>query len=301
MVADLTDVNLDAAAIGDLVNDLVVAMANRPTIRAHTFRFARPALTRNLLSGKGDLVARPTVVRQSHQSGSQVAIRISELTASLSHSGPAGPLAGVRIAARDTADDEVPAAPVTLGEAIAGGQVRMIAGNRLIDEDLSGGAVRVIGPEELTGAVRPGGRGVDRLAFSARYAAGRYTEPGDVVFCTSPRPAALVDVEGGSVVVAPARVLRIDATSRHMLLPEVLASDINAVPVMARAWRSWLVRRVPSNERVALADALTAIERHRTHALDRLALLDELKQLVMRGVANGSLTLTTETGCVKGN
>jgi hypothetical protein len=302
MVADLTDVDLDNAAIRDLVSDLVVAMADRRTVRAHAFRFARPALTRNLLAGGADLVARrPGVVRSPRVPGSEIAVRIADLIATLSSGDATGPPVAVGVGARDPADNEGSLPPLTMVEAIAAGQVRMIAGNRLDREDLSGGTVQVIGPEELTGAICPGVRGVDRLAFSAKYAAGRYTEVGDVVFCTSPGPAALVDVEGGSVVVAPARVLRINAASTPGLLPEVLASDINAVPADARAWRSWPVRQVPPTEWVALADALEAIERQRTYALDRVALLGELKQLVVRGVTSGSLTLTANIDFVKGN
>ncbi|MGH3789179.1 MAG: hypothetical protein ACRDRG_22085 [Pseudonocardiaceae bacterium] len=294
MVADLTDVDLDATAIGDLVSDLVVAMAGWSTVRAHAFRFARPAWTRNLLAGGGDLVARRAVT-SPRVPASEIAIRIAELTSAV------GPLAGVTVHAREPADSDGAARPLTLGEAIAAGQVRMIAGNRMDREDLSGGTVRVIGPEELTGAIRPGARGIDRLAFSAKYPAGRYTEVGDVVFCTSPRPAALVDVDGGAVVVAPARVLRINPASTPMLLPEVLASDINAIPVGARAWKGWQIRQVSPGERAALADALTAIEGQRADAQDRVALLGELKELLLRGATSGSLTLATDIDSEKGH
>lgn len=285
-----------------MIGDLVVAMADRPTVRAHAFRFARPALTRDLLAGGGDLVARRTgVARPNRIGGSEIAVRIAELIAALSSPDPAVLLAAVRVEARDPADKEGFLPPLTLGAAIAAGQVRKIAGNRLDREDLSGGTVRVIGPDELTGALSPGARGVDRLVFSAKYVAGRYTEPGDVVFCTSPRPAALVDAEGGSVVVAPAQILRITPASAPGLLPDVLAADINAVPTEARAWRGWTVRQVSTTERVALAEVLTTVQGQRTHALDRVALLDELTQLVMRGVTSGSLTLTAGIDSVKGH
>ncbi|PZS40251.1 MAG: hypothetical protein DLM62_03875, partial [Pseudonocardiales bacterium] len=217
MVADLTDVELNRIVIGDLVSDLVVAMAGWSMVRAHAFRFARPAWTRNLLAAGGDMVPRrPGVARSGRVPGSEVAVRILELTAAL------GDAIAVGVEARDPAADEGSLPALTLGDAIAAGALRIIAGNRLDSEDLSGGTVRVIGPEELAGATRPG---VDRLVFSAKYPSGRYTEPGDVVFCTSPRPAALVDVAGGSVVMSPARILRINAASG--LLPAVLASDIN--------------------------------------------------------------------------
>lgn len=284
MVADLTDVELAPAVIGDLVSDLVVAMADRRTVWTHALRFARPTWTRNLLTGGGNLVARrPVVGLVPGIPGSEIAVRIAELTSAL------GALTGVEVEARDPTDHSRPL--LTLAEAIAAGQLRVIPGNRMDRADLSGGTVRVIGPEELTGTVQPGQRGVDRLVFAAKYAAGRYTEARDVVFCTSPRPAALVDVAGGSVVVAPARIVRINPSASG-LLPEVLAGDINAVPADARAWHGWPVRHVPPTERTALADALATIDRQRTEALNRLAQLAELKDLITRGVTRGSLTLT---------
>jgi len=129
-------------------------------------------------------------------------------------------------------------------------------------------------------------------------AAGRLSARAVLYSCPSPHPAALVDVEGGSIVVAPARILR---TSTPGLLPEVLASDINAMPADARAWKAWPVRQVPPTERLALADALAAIERQRTSALKRVALLGELKQLVMRGVTSGSHSLTADIDSMEGN
>ena len=70
---------------------------------------------------------------------------------------------------------------------------------------------RILGREELLDPHIAPPRFITLLDFAANYPAGPLTEPGDVVFCTSPRPAAMVDAEGGAVVVFPARILRIDA------------------------------------------------------------------------------------------
>ncbi|MGH4015390.1 MAG: hypothetical protein ACRDSL_15985 [Pseudonocardiaceae bacterium] len=100
MVADLTDVDLDTAAIGDLVSDLVVAMADRSTVRSHAFRFVRPAPTRDLLAGGGDLVTRrPGVLRPPRAPGSEIAVRIAELTAALSSPDAGGPPVAVGVRA----------------------------------------------------------------------------------------------------------------------------------------------------------------------------------------------------------
>ena len=287
-LADLTDVELDQAAIGDLVSDLVAAMGDRRTVHAHAFRFARPVATRTLLAGRGHLVEpRPALVGRPRVSGPDLAVRIAELTAALG-SVDAEPPVDIGVEAYDV---ETGVAPTTLGAAVSGGHLRVLSGNRLDPATLPGGTVRVLGPEELSGAVRPA-PGIDRLAFEAAHPAGRYTEPGDVVFCTSPRPAAMVDVDGGSVVISPARVLRVHATAPGGLLPDVLAADINAAPAGAKTWRGWPIRRVPATERDALTTVLATLARQRADARERLALLDELEHLVVRGVASGSLHLT---------
>jgi hypothetical protein len=288
-LADLSDVELDQAAIGDLVSDLVAAMGDRRTVQAHAFRFARPVATRTLLAGRGHLVEpRPALVRRPRVSGPDLAVRIAELTAALG-SVDVEPPVDIGVEAYDV---EAGASSTTLGAAVSAGHLRVLPGNRLNSAALPGGTVRVVGSEELSGVARPAASGIDRLAFEAAHPAGRYTEPGDVVFCTSPRPAALVDVDGGAVVISPARVLRIHATAPGGLLPDVLAADINAAPAGAKTWRGWPIRRVPATERDALTTVLAVLGRQRVDARERLALLDELEHLVVRGVASGSLHLT---------
>jgi len=288
-LADLSDVELDQAAIGDLVSDLVAAMGDRRTVQAHAFRFARPVATRTLLAGRGHLVEpRPALVRRPRVSGPDLAVRIAELTAALG-SVDVEPPVDIGVEAYDV---EAGASSTTLGAAVSAGHLRVLPGNRLNSAALPGGTVRVVGSEELSGVARPAASGIDRLAFEAAHPAGRYTEPGDVVFCTSPRPAALVDVDGGAVVISPARVLRIHATAPGGLLPDVLAADINAAPAGAKTWRGWPIRRVPATERDVLTTVLAVLGRQRVDARERLALLDELEHLVVRGVASGSLHLT---------
>jgi hypothetical protein len=221
-------------------------------------------------------------------SGPDLAVRIAELTATLRSVDAERPV----VVGVEAYDVETGAAPTTLSEAISAGHLRVLPGNRLDPATLPGGTVRILGPEELSDSLRPAASGIDRLAFEAAHPAGRYTEPGDVVFCTSPRPAALVDVDGGSVVISPARVLRIHATASGGLLADVLAADINAAPAGAKAWRGWPIRRVPATERDALTTVLAVLGRQRVDARERLALLDELEHLVVRGVASGSLHLT---------
>lgn len=297
-VADLTDVELDGAATGDLVTDLVAAMGDRGMVDAHAFRFGRPVRTRALLATRTDLVGqRPALVPSVRVPDPDLPVRIADLAAALNTPTEPEPL---QVELHGARQDPVRPSPITLGQAVTAGHLRVLAGNRLDPSVLPRGAVRVVGAEELTGAACWDSSGVDRLAFEMAHPTGRYTERGDVIFCTSPRPTARVDTEGGSVVVAPARVLRVDATAPGGLLPEVLAADINAAPPAARTWRSWPVRRVPPTELAALSGALAALARERSAVRSRLELLDEVQELLIRGIATGSLSLTPDNRTEEG-
>jgi hypothetical protein len=78
MVADLSSLPLDQVAIDDLVGDLVAALGDRATVRAHAFRFARLVLTRTLLASHDSLVAgaqapaRGRRSRRAHRSAARI-------------------------------------------------------------------------------------------------------------------------------------------------------------------------------------------------------------------------------------
>ena len=163
----------------------------------------------------------------------------------------------------------------------------MLPGLRLHAAHIDDNAgVRVIGPAELTGTSR---RAVDRLVLAAHYPAAEFTEPGDVVFCTAPRPAALVDADGGAVVAFPARVLR---SRMARLLPRVLAADVNAQPSTARTWRGWAVHAVPDDQVEALTGMLDDLARHRAALAEQLDALDRLTDALTLGATTGTLDLT---------
>ena len=170
-----------------------------------------------------------------------------------------------------------------LGDLAAARMCRVIPGNRIDPADLREQGRRVVGPEELCGILPTGARAVDPLTFPAGYAVARYTEAGDVVFCTSPHPAAWVDREGGSVVLAPARAIRITADPEHgipPLVPEVIAADI-AASAPVKAWRRWPIRLVPRERHTALTATLAEIAAERARLETALADLTAREQRVM--------------------
>jgi hypothetical protein len=295
MLADLANVPLAADVIDDLVTDLVASMGDEAMVRAHAFRFTRLVKTRILLATRGNLVEVASRVERAHSgSAAELAVRIAILKGQLRDGRDVGQFE-FDIAPDPDVDNLTMADHITVGRALAAGSLQVIAGNRLDPADLHGGSgARVIGPAELAGSSPLGERQVDRLRFGASYDAGRYTEAGDVVFCTSPRVAAMVDEHGGSVVVSPARVLRVDRHQAQGLLPRVLAADINSVVPQAKQWRLWRLRRAPAEQWALLRETLEAIDAERVAALDRVSQLDELAALVTAGVTDTTLTITPQ-------
>jgi hypothetical protein len=95
-----------------------------------------------------------------------------------------------------------------------------------------------------------------------------------------------------SVVLFPARSLRINPDDSNGLLSEIVAADITALLPGHRGWLRWPLRQVHHRQRAALADALASVRLEQERAHERLAHLDELAALLMAGVTAGSLTVS---------
>jgi len=295
MVADLSSIPLDQVVIDDLVSDLVTALGDLATVRAHAFRFPRLVLTRTLLASRDSLVAGARErVRRSPREGAAFAVRIDQLLGTLSGESYA---AGLDRLAVEPAMPAGAGTTSSVEQLIAAGYLRYVSGNRLDPNDIDDATadavgIRIIGPTEVLGGHPLGHRRIDRLRFAAEYPVGRVTEPGDVVFCTSPRPAAIVDTEGTSVVAYPARILRINRSDPNGLLAEVVAADVMSLTSTHKQWRRWMLRQTEHRQRAALSDALASIRLQEQRARERLAQLDELTSLLITGVTAGTVTLT---------
>ncbi|WP_347353981.1 hypothetical protein [Intrasporangium sp.] len=170
---------------------------------------------------------------------------------------------------------------VTLGDATDRRMCRVLPGNRVRPDDLLTHGRRAVGPSELLGESPIGGRAVDPVTFPSAYPSSRYTEPGDLVFCTAPRVAAWVDREGGSVVLSPARSVRVVGggdSGIPPLSPDVIAADIaraaGAATGEAKDWRRWPIRLVPRERLAALKAELDRVAAERAALTARLADLD---------------------------
>ncbi|WP_026264748.1 hypothetical protein [Arthrobacter sp. 135MFCol5.1] len=287
MVADLGTDPLTVDVIQDLISDIVASMGNRATIRAHSFRFARLVQTRILLARTGALVDLPAKGRSTAAPCAEAALRIDELVRALSTGGDAK-LLSVLPGAKHSSP-----ASASVQELMGSGYLKYVKGIRVEEQHTNRTAGnRILGREELMDPHDALPRFIALLDFAAHYPTGRLTEPGDVVFCTSPRPAAMVDEEGGAVVVFPARILRIDQGDPGGLLPAVIARDINNLNPADKSWRNWQLRRTGEAERQPLTNALQRLQHEQAQARQRLKHLEELATLITDGVAGGSLTLT---------
>lgn len=288
MVADLSTTPLTLDVSQDVISDAVASMGDRATIRAHSFRFARLVQTRVLLAGHGSLVGVPPARTPTAADGNEAALRIEELVRVVQSERAALPaLPGVQPAGAGSAPG-----PVTVQHLLNAGNLKYLMGTRVAETDMNHKTgIRILGREELLDPHNTQERFITLLNLASKYPAGRLTEPGDVVFCTSPRPAAVVDAEGGAVVVFPARILRIDAGDPGGLVPAAVVRDINSLDAADKTWRNWRLRRTAEGQRRPLAVTLETLQHAQAQARERLKQLEELATLITDGVAGGSLTL----------
>lgn len=286
-VVNVSDAALTDVLIGQLRDDVVAATAEPRLARAHSYARARLVLTAAVLAQQGALLPpRPTVTRPDVEAAAAVVL-LERWRTDLRDSADA--LGGISI---DVGASRVPA-PITLGEATGSRLVRVLPGNRMGFDLREDGNVPVLGVPELIGDGVRGSRCVDRLTFLGTHEAARLTEPGDVVFCTSPRPRAVVDEAGGSAVQYPARVLRVDPVRGEGLIPLLVASAVNAQPARSRAWRSWSLPRVSAGQVVPVGTALDALDHEKAATRARLDELDELHHTLVQGVTDGLFALTS--------
>jgi len=297
VLADLGARELTDDVIDGVLADVTAAMGSSQAVRAHAFRFGHARRTSELLAESAALTALPRVHR-TRPDASETAARVLELVGNVDEA-----VAGIEDRVDLRVEYRSPAVEYTrtFGELVDAKDVRVVSGNRIDGADVEpGGTVPVIGVEELSGRCAVGARGIDRLTFTANYPSGRYTEPGDIVFCTGSSFGALVDHEGTSVVQWPARILRITDPAGSGLIPELVARQIRSRFSSAKppgairagaAWRQWEVPRVPPDQVAAVTAALEDLRARRTAARGLLDTLEDLTTTLVDGVAHGALTV----------
>jgi hypothetical protein len=282
-VADLTDTPLTLAARGDLAADVVAALGSAFDVRAHASRFARLVRTTSLLAARGALIDAATRAPANRSAQRDLPALLDRARARMPGGLPT------------TAPVEAPAsliAPATIETLIEEHHVRVVPGTRVTPDEYSPTGLVVISADDLDRPSALGERRVDPLVFAERHPSANLTQPGDVIFRTSPTAKAWVDTDGAKIIAHPARVLRIDPADPGGLVPELVAADIDGAHPGPGSWRRWRLRRVAPNVRGPLRTALTELARHRRDLEDRIAALDDYTSLLTTGVASGAVTLT---------
>lgn len=274
-VADLSDQRLSVAVTSGLTDDLLASWQGREGARRRAWAYLVPVPTAELTARTGSLVPRRRVRAElSGRAGADWAV-------SLAAADTDGLLAGYRLDVVDQRPERL-----SVEQAVARGWVRVLPGHRLRLDGLPPGNLAVIGPDDLGDPGRPPVR-VDRLALHAR-ADVRLTEPGDIVFTTQGGPRAVLDPDGGGVVVSPARVLRVMPGAP--LVPAAILARINRAT--STAWRSWPLAVVPHDGAPGLAAALADLAAERRRLADQLARLDALTADLTTAVESGRIAIS---------
>jgi hypothetical protein len=182
-------------------------------------------------------------------------------------------------------------------------RVRKRPGHRIAAEHLTGdGHYAVIGSEEVTGTSPIGSRRIAReIVFSEEFEHVELTEPGDIIVTANPRFGVHVDVEGLSVVVFPARVLRVRTDTDRPVRPRVLAALLRAAADEHQR-AAGAVRASTHIDDLAVPDLdpdeagryealLIDIARRSALLREQAAALEDLNRLTAAGVHDGTLTV----------
>ncbi|KIQ63148.1 hypothetical protein TR51_30740 [Kitasatospora griseola] len=198
--------------------------------------------------------------------------------------------------------EDQPVRRTTVRQLLKDRRLRRRPGHRIPLEHLSvDGHYAVIGPEEILGAARFGRRRIDRGLVLTAYEHIQFTEPGDLVVTVSPRFGIHVDTEGLSVVVAPARILRVHPDADPPIRPRALAALLRAA-ASEHGRTNGAVRASYGIEDLSVPDlgreeleryeaVLAEIERRAELLRQQSEALDDLARITAAGMADGTLTI----------
>jgi hypothetical protein len=275
--------DLDDGAVLDLADlsaDIAQALAPMGSGRteARAYRYLRPRGLKEVLAG-GPLVPRGT--RAQHLlAGDGLLDRAHAAVRVLTEPLP-------KVTTSVTAGQgRMVVSSVSLGELVAAKRLTMRQGRRIAPTDADPtGTVHVLTADGSLDAVR-----LD--PFDARTRSGGWTEPGDVVFLEKPRPRAVVDTRGGSLVATPSRILRL--AENAPVGAHVLAERINRARPGSE-WLTWEVPTLPPAAALSLTTRLAEVTRYRTELRRREQALDAWADALVTGVAAGSLAVPDTT------
>lgn len=281
--ADLSAVSLTPAARFDVVSDVAAAMSAARDVQAREFRFVGLVPTTSLQARSESLVSSSARrVKRNPSTGAEVTARLDIIGNSIR-----ADLDPVEI---DPSPHDVPR-PAPVSDLIRDRHLRVVSGTRVKSELIGSDGLVVVRVSDLDDPSAIGGARIDQLAFASVHSRASLTQPGDIVFRTSPTAAAWVDRDGSKVVAYPARIFRINKKDPGGLLSEVVAADIVDATAGPGAWKRWILRRIEHRSAAPLARALNAIAETRADLEGRSARLDEYATLLVTAATSGAVAL----------
>jgi hypothetical protein len=303
LIADVSGRPLTADVVNDLVEDLVTWRREGYVPAAHQRVFGVQMEVSQLVDPPRSLLAgrRPARERGREADADTRINRVTGCGAELDRIGATASADRRHIPAEMlTAADRRPASD-TIGALARTGRLVIKKGTRIKTTDVHPvGQHALLGSEEVLGRRKSGERRLDAAVFATRYPGARLTEPGDVLVTLTPQPGAMVDHAGYAIAEYPVRILRIPPAETEQFTPRVLAAllfvsgtaDRPAGAVRAsRDLHEQLLPLLQRDDVKRLEELLASIEARRELASRETGLLDELRQVSVRGLIDGTLTL----------
>ena len=306
LLADISAQPLTHAVSSDLVEDVVTWRRDGYQPGAHRRRYGQQMAVRDLIDRPRPLVVsgRPASSSERAAEGSRRITDITGYGVRLDRIGADATAVRRHVPTEMFASTSLRPAVQSLGVLLRARRLIRRQGTRIKQAHLGPhGHHIVLGVAELAGISPPGQRRMDRETFARAYPSAQLTEPGDVLVTTSPRPAALVDRDGFSIVEFPVRVLRIPVAEAEQFTPRVLAALLFADGSGVRAAGAVRAGRALEDQRVVLLSPdqvrrldqlLAVIEDRRDIARKEIDVLDELQAVTVGGLIDGTLTLISD-------
>ncbi|MBB5152887.1 helix-turn-helix transcriptional regulator [Saccharopolyspora phatthalungensis] len=270
----VTDIaTLDELDADDLAADAVAAL-NDDSARA--FRYARPRELAAVLS-KQPVV--PRGIRAARFATTEPAEHRDRVIAATQRT--AEPLPGFDVLVSPAAGT-IAVSWSSLGQLENQKLLKIKRGKRYNEDDHDPD-----GTVDVVGASGPTGIRLDPIEAAQRHPHAPRTDSGDVVFAKSP-PEAWVDPIGGSLLRAPARIIRLAPGAG--IGPHTLAAIINRLPDTAGDPLAWNVPRLETGVQ-ELDDALAAATAYEARLRERLNALQNLTEFMINGAAEGAITI----------
>ncbi|WP_353649383.1 hypothetical protein ABLG96_21735 [Nakamurella sp. A5-74] len=280
VTADLADRAFDEVVLSGLVSDVLAGLDGSRGLRARQLEVCQIRTKSWLGAAKKSLVP---PARRSERAHPTVVLldRYDKAVAALTGSVADPPLVPT-VQVRTTPYSPLAA---TMSQLISERALGYRAGLRMTQAvDTDDGGVPVLDARSGAEPVAT----LDRFDLNLTYPQLQYTDPGDVVFCTSGRPRAFVDRKGGAVVRHPSRVLR---STDVRLIPASLAAAINAREPGETAWRTWSIPLIDHLTAPSVRSGLAALDDERRRLAVQLAAVADAEQALLDLAAGGAVDI----------